>query len=121
MPDTPAGTAPGSLSRAPAVVVAVFGVVVLLLVAVVGMAEAGFRELAGANRWSIHTYQVISESEGLGAAQAELETAYRGFGITGDPRFLDAWRAGGASGTGTPPSWSGSPSTTCSSMPACGA
>jgi PAS domain S-box-containing protein len=74
--------------------VAVFGAVVLLLVAVVVLANAGFAELAGANRWSIHTYQVISEAEGLSAAQAELETAYRGFGLSGDPRFLEAWRAG---------------------------
>jgi len=81
--------------RAPAALVAVFGAVVLLLVAVVVLANQGFREMAGANRWSIHTYQVISESEGLGAAQAELETAYRGFGLTGDPRYLEAWRVGG--------------------------
>jgi PAS domain S-box-containing protein len=74
--------------------VAVFGVVLLLVVGVAVLANAGFHELAGANRLSIHTYEVISEAEGLSAAQAELETAYRGFGLTGDPRFLAAWRAG---------------------------
>ena len=94
VPDTPAGTAPGSPLRAPAGLVAVFGAVVLLLVAVVVLANDGFRGMASANRWSIHTYQVISEAEGLGAAQAELETAYRGFGLTGDPHFLQAWRLG---------------------------
>ncbi|HYH83810.1 MAG TPA: ATP-binding protein [Longimicrobium sp.] len=94
MPDTLPGAAPGSATRAPAALVAVFGVVVLLLVAVVLLANEGFRELSSANRWSIHTYEVISEAEGLAAAQAELETAYRGFGITGDPRFLEAWQAG---------------------------
>jgi PAS domain S-box-containing protein len=74
--------------------VAVFGLLVILLLSVVILANAGFRELASANRWSIHTYQVITEAEGLSASQAELETTFRGFALSGDTRFLDAWRAG---------------------------
>ncbi|HET7229259.1 MAG TPA: ATP-binding protein [Longimicrobium sp.] len=95
MPDHAPATAPGSPPRGPAALVAVFAVILALLLSLGVLANQAFRELAGANRWSIHTYQVISEAEGLAAAQAELETTYRGFALSGDPRFLDAWRAAG--------------------------
>ena len=70
------------------------GVLFVLLVGLVVLANTAFHELADANRWSIHTYQAISEAEGLTAAQAEMETAFRGFALTGDTRFGGAWRGG---------------------------
>jgi PAS domain S-box-containing protein len=69
----------------------VLGALQLLLATLVVMANAAFREMASANRGSIHAYQVLGETERLATAHAEVETAYHGFGITGDPRFMDAW------------------------------
>ncbi len=94
MSDTAHAHAPGTASRGPAALVAVFGLLLILLLGLVVLANSGVRELAGANRWSIHTYQVITEAEGLSAAQAELETSFRGFALSGDTRFLDAWELG---------------------------
>jgi len=93
VPDHALAHAPGTPARGPAALVAVFGLILLLLLFLTVLANQAFRELASANRWSIHTYQVISEAEGLSAAQAELETTYRGFALSADPRFQDGWRA----------------------------
>jgi PAS domain S-box-containing protein len=90
----PAARSAARTGRPDAGLIAAFVVILLLLATLLGLANAGFREVSAANRMSIHTWQVITEAEGLNAAQAELETTYRGFGITGDPHFLDGWRAG---------------------------
>jgi PAS domain S-box-containing protein len=74
---------------------AVFVGILLLLATLLGLAYAGFRELSRANQWSIHTYRVLGEAEGMAASMAEMETAYRGFALTGEARYQDAWRAGG--------------------------
>ncbi|HEU4558849.1 MAG TPA: ATP-binding protein [Longimicrobium sp.] len=94
MPDTASAHAPGTASRGPTALVAVFALLLLLLLGLVLLANSGVRELAGANRSSIHTYEVITQAEGLAAAQAELETAFRGFALSGDTHLLDAWETG---------------------------
>ena len=83
-------------SRPDAGLTAVFVALLLLLATLLGLANAGFQELSRANRWSIHTYRVLAESEGMSAAMAEMETAYRGFALTGEPRYVDSWRTGAA-------------------------
>ncbi|HEX8243649.1 MAG TPA: CHASE3 domain-containing protein, partial [Longimicrobium sp.] len=75
---------------------AVFVALLLLLATLLGLANAGFQELSRANQWSIHTYRVLAENEGMSAAMAEMETAYRGFALTGETRYSDAWRAAAA-------------------------
>ncbi|HEX8903266.1 MAG TPA: CHASE3 domain-containing protein, partial [Longimicrobiaceae bacterium] len=94
----PAAPAPAAdrAVRPDAGLIAVFIVLLLLLATLLGLANAGFQELSRANRWSIHTYRVLSEAEGMAGAMAEMETAYRGFALTGEPRYLEAWRTGGA-------------------------
>jgi PAS domain S-box-containing protein len=70
------------------------GALLLLLVALVGLALSGFRELARANAWSVHTYRVLAETEGMRGAMAEMETAFRGFALGGEARYRDAWSQG---------------------------
>jgi len=88
----PLHPAPPTRSLKP--VAAAFGVLMLLLVALALLALSGFRELARANRWSIHTYRVLAATEGMRGAMAEMETAFRGFALSGEPRFLNAWSDG---------------------------
>jgi PAS domain S-box-containing protein len=75
-------------------VAAAFGLLMALLVALALLAISGFRELADANRWSIHTYRVLAATEGMRGAMAEMETAFRGFALSGEPRFLEGWSGG---------------------------
>jgi PAS domain S-box-containing protein len=85
---------PAAPARSLVPVAAAFGALMLLLLALGLLALAGFRELAEANRWSIHTYRVLAATEGMRGAMAEMETAFRGFALSGEPRFRDAWSEG---------------------------
>jgi PAS domain S-box-containing protein len=80
--------------RSPTPLVVAFGALMLLLLALSLFALSGFRELARANRWSIHTYRVLAATGGMRGAMAEMETALRGFALNGEPRFREAWSAG---------------------------
>jgi PAS domain S-box-containing protein len=85
---------PAAAARSLKPLVTALGVLMLLLVGLGLLALDGFDELARANRWSIHTYRVLAATEGMRGAMAEMETAFRGFALTGEPRFRDAWSAG---------------------------
>ena len=91
-PGPPIHPAPAARTLRP--LVAAFGALMLLLVALGVLALDGFGELVRANRWSIHTYRVLAATEGMRGAMAEMETAFRGFALSGEPRFRDAWNAG---------------------------
>ncbi|HEX6039647.1 ATP-binding protein [Longimicrobium sp.] len=65
-------------------------VVVLLIV----LANETFRGLSSANRWSLHTYQVLDATHEVQEGIAEMESGFRGYALTRDPRFLEQWRAG---------------------------
>ena len=95
MSETPSSPPPAA-DRGQAALVAAFGALMLLLMALMALAFLDFRELSRANRWSIHTYDVLAQTEGMRGAAAEMETALRGFGLSGEPRFAAAWRAGAA-------------------------
>jgi PAS domain S-box-containing protein len=71
-----------------------FGVLLALVVVVVGLAQATFRELSSANRWSLHTHEVLSSTHAVREGLAEMEAGYRGYALTLDPRFLEQWRTG---------------------------
>jgi len=73
-----------------------FVALLLVLVALLALALVAFRELGGANRWSIHTYSVLAETQAMGGAIAEMETSFRGFALSGEPRFRQGWNAGAA-------------------------
>ena len=61
----------------------------LILMAMLGIAvQANFRRLREANRWNVHTYQVL---ERIGRASSLLdfnEAQLRGFALDGDPIYL---------------------------------
>ena len=66
----------------------------MLLVVLVGLVWVGFRSftsMAEANRWSLHTYDVLSETEGMLEALVDMETSFRGFALTAEPRMAAAW------------------------------
>jgi len=93
-PAPPARFLTPAVLRPDAGLMAVFVALLVILATLLGLANSGFRQVAEANRWSVHTWQVITEAEGLGAAQAEMETTFRGFGLTGDPHFVRGWAQG---------------------------
>jgi PAS domain S-box-containing protein len=72
---------------------AAFAVLLALLVGVVAVGYLSFAAMARANRASLHTYAVLRESEGMLEGLVDMETAFRGFGLTGDGEQVQAWAA----------------------------
>jgi PAS domain S-box-containing protein len=71
-----------------------FAFLLALVVLLVGLANQAFRGLASANRWSLHTYQVLESTDEVQQGIAEMEAGFRGYALTRDPRFRDQWREG---------------------------
>jgi PAS domain S-box-containing protein len=71
-----------------------FAILLGLVVVLVALAQSAFRGLSSANRWSLHTYEVLASTGAVRAGLAEMESGYRGYALTRDPRFLAQWRAG---------------------------
>ncbi len=63
----------------------------MLCMAITGMAAyLSTQKLLEANNWVWHTFLVIGEAESLRANLLELESAGRGYMVTGDERFLES-------------------------------
>ena len=63
----------------------------MLFMAVTGIAAYRSTEhLLEANNWVRHTFQVIGDAEDVRANLLELESACRGYEISGDERFLES-------------------------------
>jgi PAS domain S-box-containing protein len=71
-----------------------FAILLALVVVLVALAQAAFRGLSGANRWSLHTYEVLASTGAVRQGLAEMEAGYRGYALTRDERFLRQWRNG---------------------------
>jgi PAS domain S-box-containing protein len=71
-----------------------FAILLGLVVVLVVLAQSAFRGLSSANRWSLHTYEVLASTGAVRQGIAEVESGYRGYALTRDPRFLQQWRAG---------------------------
>jgi PAS domain S-box-containing protein len=71
-----------------------FAILLALVVVLVGLAQATFRELSSANRWSLHTYEVLASTNAVQEGLAEMEAGFRGYALTRDPRFLRQWQSG---------------------------
>ncbi|HEU0014885.1 MAG TPA: response regulator [Longimicrobium sp.] len=65
-----------------------------LVLALVWMGYNAFRALSAANRGSIHTYQVLTRTDEMRTALAEMEAGFRGYALTGSPRFHEQWERG---------------------------
>jgi PAS domain S-box-containing protein len=71
-----------------------FAFLLALVVLLIGLAHETFRALSSANRWSLHTYEVLTATDHVQQGIAEMEAGFRGYALTRDPRFLQQWRAG---------------------------
>ena len=71
-----------------------FAVLLGLVLALVVMAQGTFRALASANRWSLHTYEVLASVHAVREGLGEMEAGFRGYALTGDARFLRQYRDG---------------------------
>jgi len=71
-----------------------FGAVVLLLAILVLSAQANFSSLSDANRWNIHTYEVLGEAASLQESLIDIETGERGFALTGKESSLEPLNEG---------------------------
>jgi len=52
-------------------------------------AQANFASLREANRWNVHTYEVLGEASGLLEGLVDIETGERGFALTGKEASLE--------------------------------
>ena len=73
-----------------------FGLIVLLLVALVTTAYINFTRMSDANKLNIHTYKVVTEVRGILQALSNMETGQRGFSLSGNPASLEPYNIGKA-------------------------
>ncbi|WP_308921313.1 methyl-accepting chemotaxis protein [Janthinobacterium sp. J1-1] len=66
-----------------------FGAVIALLAILITMAQSNFASLGEANRWNVHTYEVLGEASGLLEGLVDIETGERGFALTGKDASLE--------------------------------
>ena len=66
-----------------------FGIVVVLLVALVAIAYTSFNALSNANRLNVHTYAVLAESNAILDSLINIETGQRGYVISASEASLD--------------------------------
>ena len=66
-----------------------FGAVIALLAILITMAQSNFASLSEANRWNVHTYEVLGEASGLLEGLVDIETGERGFALTGKDTSLE--------------------------------
>lgn len=71
-----------------------FGLVMLLMLLVIGNTFVNFSKQAKSVEANLHTYEVLSESDGILISLINMETGIRGYVITGDESFLEPYNQG---------------------------
>ena len=71
-----------------------FGLIVAILVLLLTAAYTNFNKLVEANRWNLHTYEVIGEVDSILESLINMETGARGFSLTGLESSLEPTKAG---------------------------
>jgi methyl-accepting chemotaxis protein len=71
-----------------------FASVVLVLLALAAASYSSVGGLSDANRWNIHTYQVIGEVDDAMSSLIDIETGQRGFALAGEDKFLEPYNHG---------------------------
>ena len=66
-----------------------FGAIIALLAILISSAQSNFSSLGEANRWNVHTYEVLGEASGLLEGLVDIETGERGFALTGKDTSLE--------------------------------
>ncbi|MET3134570.1 methyl-accepting chemotaxis protein [Oxalobacteraceae bacterium GrIS 1.11] len=69
-------------------------VIIVVLLALIGIAYLNFAKLALANEWNFHTYQVIGKLNGMVASLIDIESGARGFALSGDAASLEQYTIG---------------------------
>ncbi|HEX9996635.1 MAG TPA: ATP-binding protein [Abditibacterium sp.] len=72
-----------------------FGVLSVLLLVVVGFSLFNFRRLGDANRWNIHSYQVLIAIQAVNESLYSLDSGVRGFVVSGKEESLLEFERGG--------------------------
>jgi methyl-accepting chemotaxis protein len=73
-----------------------FGVVILIICVLIGVARNGFSDIEETTRWNVHTYQVLDGANALLIGLTNIETGMRGYALSGQDDFLDPLKAGKA-------------------------
>jgi methyl-accepting chemotaxis protein len=71
-----------------------FAIIIVILLTLTSSAYLNFAGLSQANRWNVHTYEVLAEVNGALTSLINIETGERGFALAGDDRFLEPYRNG---------------------------
>jgi PAS domain S-box-containing protein len=69
-------------------------VLLALVAALLLLSAVSFQRLAVANRWATHTYEVLGETAAMMEGLVQMETSFRGFGLTGQARMRTTYRQG---------------------------
>jgi len=73
-----------------------FTLLVAMLLSLLSIAYWSFCRLAQANRWNVHSYQVLIEIRGLTSSFFYLRRDARNLAVSKDPKYLDAIKDGQA-------------------------
>lgn len=71
-----------------------FGIVILIMLAVISNSYVNFVKESEAVAWNVHTYEVIQESDDVLMNLINIETGARGYVITGNESFLEPFNQG---------------------------
>ena len=71
-----------------------FASIIGIFLIVCGTALHTAGNLAEAEGWNTHTYEVLATGEGILISMANMETGARGYLLAGQERFLEPWNAG---------------------------
>lgn len=71
-----------------------FGALISIFLLVSGTSLYLFSELERADKWNLHTHNVLDNSVSLIGSIVDQETGVRGFLVSGDKKFLEPYHAG---------------------------
>jgi methyl-accepting chemotaxis protein len=74
-----------------------FGVIILIICVLIGVARNGFSKIDETTQWNIHTYKVLEGASTLLISLTNVETGMRGFALSGQDDFLGPLLSGKAS------------------------
>lgn len=73
-----------------------FGIIILIICVLIGVARNGFSEMEDSTGWNVHTYKVLDGAGALLISLTNIETGMRGFALSGQDDFLGPFNAGKA-------------------------
>ena len=71
-----------------------FGIVILIMLAVIGNSYVNFTKESEAVQWNVHTYEIIQASNDVLMNLINMETGARGYVLTGNESFLEPFNQG---------------------------